>query len=431
MPMKGLNKIMDFNWNSEDEWDSYIKELENLYSAMGKYMAYAAYLKSLNGVDITYGSTKTNAFFDILTVKEWREFMNDFYAIEPITLEDDDNQHQESTRIFWNGNRGYEDGEIVCEPPFYCIIEKSYELFTSAGLKENENYSEFPNQEELIVVAENLVRELITLSPLFNQKSFFLLSLRYIPEAYATTEYGDLEKIEDIMGWKNITNWPVIPRGWQIHTYTDTFWSKIADALHILYGFCPRDRYWNTSIDFWDIVAKYVGENIHKRYMEHAKRSIIEAYARNPELSKYVSGTSIGKEFLFAEIEIDSLTTFDLKGMTIEDYLSPVEIPLKYDNIIRFVAPQMFLNLATLYLSENTRWVLGFYIPKSLLERKVPDVIKIESIHVNPININIRMVLPTDWRMHILRNILNTINFHLEYLAMSTAEYEDFEGEEE
>ena len=433
--MKTQNKILGFDWNSEEEWESYIESLENLYSSIDRYMKNIAYLKSLNGTDITYASTKTNAFFNIRTVNEWKRFMRDIYGIETLEVrEEEEDRLQESTRVYWISNfteKGEEVPDITCQNSFYCIISHVYELLSSAGFKSNAQVEDFPNHEELLATAEDLIREIIKHSPIFNPKSFFLLSLRFIPYNYAISKYGNLERIEEMMKWRKVSSWSNISDEWQIYSFKDSFWSKIADSLHILYGFSPVDYFWNSSLDFWNIVARYIGENLHAKYLRNATNSVLRAYAGDKILSEYVEGTLEPEDILFAEAEIKSIKNLDVVYFTVVDEISSKEIPFECDNLIKFIAPQMFLNIGTMYISDAIRWTLGFYIPAPLLSKEIKKDTKIEAVDVNPIVLDRKSVLPSNWEMHLLRNILRNIDFHLEYLVSMTEEYEDLEGDEE
>jgi len=427
--MKKLENMMGLEWNNKDVWDSYINELEGLYSAMDRYIKHVAHLKSLNGVDITYGSARTDAFFNIQTVEEWSRFMRDVYGIEVIKLrEESQNSYQESTRIFWDGDTQYEENEISCENSFYCIINMVYEMLSASGFKSQVEDSEFPNQDNLVMTAENLFREIINFSPLVNPQTFFLLSLRYVPHSYALSKYGDMGKVEELMGWKRISSWTTIPTGWQIHSFTDPFWSRVADSLHLLYGFCQKSPYWNASLEMWSIIGRYIGENLHERYFKNAKRAVMESYGKDPEISGYIEGSEIPSDILFTEIDIKSLLDFEFVSLVVEDSLDTPEFPLRYDNVIRFIAPQMFLNIGSMYLNDDSRWTFGFYLPEQMIHRAIPKDFKLQAPDVNPMFIDKRSVIPPEWKMHSLRNVLENIEFHLEYLASMTEEYEDFEG---
>ena len=429
-----MEKILGFNWNSEEEWNAYLEEVKELFASLDKYMRNTACLKSLSGVDITYGSEKTDAFFNIQTVREWREFMWKIYGIRTAKVIDrNGNDYQESTRIMWSGGYDLEyeyESDFSCALEFYCVIRRVYDILTAAGFKSQQKRGDFPKQEDLLSDAEELIRKMVSLSPLLNSKAFFLLSLRYIPKKYAEMMYKELNGVENLMGWKRHTSWKNIDEKWQICSYTNAVWSRVAEAMHLLYGFNPEAKWWNSSTSLWKIIGSYIGENIHNKYLKYAKNEILHVYASDPNLSEFVSNT-LEDDFLFAEVNIKSLSDMKFTYFVVEDIISSVDVPFKGENLIKFIAPQMFLNLSTMYIDDAMNWTVGFYLPKPMIEKKIPDDLNIDDLNVSPLIMDADAIIPHDWKMHTLRNILNTIGANLEYLPMEMPEYEDFGGNEE
>ncbi len=84
-----------------------------------------------------------------------------------------------------------------------------------------------------------------------------------------------------------------------------------------------------------------------------------------------------------------------------------------------------------MYINDYSRWSFAFYLPEQLIRNSIPRNLKIQAPDVDPLFVNKDSVIPPDWKMHMLKNVLEKKNFHLEYLTYMTEEYKDLEGDKE
>ncbi len=399
-----INKnIMGFDWNEESEWLELKNQMGELYEALTLYIESMAYLRSLNGVDITYGSAKTDAFFNIRTEKAWQEFMRDLYGTAIIEV--DDSGPQEQARIV---NETL--GDNNCNS-FYNVMIEIHEILTSAGFDSNAHLEDYPQEEQLLKIAESLIRAIVKLYPAVNRKAFFLISLDNIPKKYAETMYG-VSKLPEFLNWNRITRWKNISEDWQIYSFNSDPWRSIAQALKILFGMNLEERWWNSAVEMWSILSKYLGENLLKKYINDSKREIIRAYMQTG-LSKHVSGVD-EESFLFAEIVLKSMEEFKVENTVVVD-MGTGAINMEKEDLIKFAAPQMFLGIGDFYLSEDNYWMLGFYIPERIID-SADAKLKAPAVSVKPRFSELGTVMPPHWELHLLKNILNNIDFYLRWV---------------
>ncbi len=397
-----INKsIMGFDWNEESEWLELKNQMGKLYDALTLYIESMAYLRSLNGVDITYGSAKTDAFFNIRTEKAWQEFMRDLYGTAIIEV--DDNGPQEQARIV---NETL--GDYNCNS-FYNVMREIHKILTSAGFNSNAHLEDYPSEEKLINIAESLLKRIVKLYPETNRKVFFVISLAGIPKKYAETMY-DISNLPEFLNWNRITSWKNISEDWQIYSFNSEPWRSIAQTLKIMFGMNLEERWWNSSVEMWSILSKYTGENLLKRYIKDTKREVIRAYMQTG-LSKHVSGVD-EESFLFAEIVLKSIEEFNVENTVVAD-MGTGAINMENEDLIKFAAPQMFFGIGDLYLSEDSYWTLGLYVPEKII--KSNEKINSPVAKAKPKFMEERAIIHPNWEMHVLKNIIGNIDFYLRW----------------
>ncbi len=395
--------MLGFDWSNESEWHELKKDVQVLYDALTLYMESMAYFRSLNMVDITYGSARTDAFFNIRTVPAWSDFMRDIYGTAVIEIRD--NLAQESTRIM-NTTLGGSGGSS-----FYAIMRRAYELLTSAGFNSNAHLEDYPQEEHLLKIAESLIRGIVKLYPAVNRKAFFLISLENIPKKYAENMYGSLSELPEFLQWTQLSKWSNVSEDWQIYKLSAEPWSGIARALKLLFGLELEERWWNSAVEMWSILSRYIGEDLRKMYIREAKQSLIRAYIET-ELSKFVSGVD-EESFLFADAMLKSIDEFKVWNLVVAD-IGSCSINMENEALIKFAAPQMFLGIGDFYLSEDNYWMLGFYIPERMVNNTTK--LKAPAVSVKTSFSELGAVMPPHWELHLLKNILNNIDFHLRWV---------------
>ncbi len=425
---------MGFDWNDEEEWKQYLNEIEMLYRAMHRYIAMVSYLRSLNGTGLTYATAKTTVFNDMLTQPVWREFVRDFYEVEIAEM---DTGYGENYRVVWKGGpvERFEDWGIIelWSPGVYATVLRAYAELSNVGFAAEDMSSNLEKYdvEEALDAVEELIRRMVSLSPLINRKTFFVLSLRYLPEGYAKMMYGEIDTVENLMNWKRITSWPVISTACQICTITDPRWRHIADALNALYGYSGNLQDMDSVRTMWNCIEKYTGENPYKLYFEEALKRVGQAYKENAKLSAIVRGSWLpAGDAVYAEAVLESLSRYLIKNWNVADESERPEVEMKYDALIKFAAPQFFMNIGSMYLNPDGEWVLGLYIPLAFMnESKNIAPSEMDVVHVSPVYMPQKVLLPDGWRLHRLRDFLQTMEFYLECMAMQTPEWEDYGGE--